>query len=94
MEDIYELALELCKDYIDDYKKCNEIDDRKNLNESDIHNLVYYTFNIEFNDFEDLINSLIPLAMLGKSPLTEKIYQGFGVNDHWLIKKEYVISSI
>lgn len=94
MEDIYELALELCKDYIAYYKEYNEIDDRKNLDESDIHNLVYNTFNIEFNDFEDLINSLIPLTTLGKNPITKKIYQGFGVNNHWLIKKEYVIPSI
>ena len=91
MDDIYELALELCKDYIDDYKEVSEFDE---FEESNIEQLLYYSYEITIEDFEKLINKLIPLATLGKNPLTEKIYQGFGVNGHWLIKKEYVIPSI
>ena len=91
MNDIYELALELCKDYIEDYKEVSEFDEN---NESDLEALLYYSYEINIEDFEKLINVLVPLIEVGKSPLTEKIYQGFAIDGHWLIKKEYVIPSI
>lgn len=94
MNDIYELALELCKDYIEDYKEYYSIKIEDDLIDSEIEDLFFDTFNITFEDFEKLIDVLIPLIEVGKSPLTEKIYQGFAIDGHWLIKKEYVIPSI
>jgi len=89
MNDIYELALELCKNSIDDYKEYYGIKIEDDLIDSEIEDLFFDVFNIPFDYFEKLINVLVPLIEVGKSPLTEKIYQGFAVDGHWLIKKEY-----
>lgn len=58
--------------------------------ESRLWNLFYNQFGIEVSDFAKLINALVPLIEVGKSPLTEKIYKGFANTDKkfWLVKME------
>ncbi len=38
--------------------------------------------------FDNLINALLPLIDVGKSPLTGKRYKGFAVNGVWFAKVE------
>ncbi len=38
--------------------------------------------------FDSLINALLPLIDVGKSPLTNKRYKGFAVNGAWFAKVE------
>lgn len=46
--------------------------------------------NIDFDGFTNLINRLVPLIDVGKSPLTSKRYKGFAdtKNQCWLAKVE------
>lgn len=43
---------------------------------------------IMWDSFNDLINKLLPLIQVGKSPLTKKIYKGFGKEGVFFIKQE------
>ena len=63
--------------------------DVEDFDEYELENWLFNEYEIDFESFEKLINVLVPLIEVGKSPLTEKIYQGFAVDGHWLIKKEY-----
>lgn len=58
--------------------------------ESRLWNLFYHQFGIEVSDFAKLVNALVPLIEVGKSPLTEKIYKGFANTEKrfWLVKME------
>ncbi len=50
----------------------------------------YDRFDVEQNAFLRLIEALVPLIEVGKSPLTEKIYKGFANTEKkfWLVKIE------
>jgi len=43
-------------------------------------------FNIDFDMFCELINRLVPLIEVGKSPLTDEIFKGFAKDGMWLSK--------
>lgn len=79
--DIYELARYLA--FNDAPEEFYEDD------EDDIfENYIYERYGCDIEQFEELINYLLPLCAVGKSPLTDKLYQGFGTGNLWLIKKE------
>ncbi|WP_341743126.1 hypothetical protein [Azonexus hydrophilus] len=45
-------------------------------------------FDVDLETFGRIASALLPFAMTARSPLTEKVYQGFAHNDCWLAKKE------
>ncbi len=45
-------------------------------------------FGVDFPDFCKIVETLMPLAAVGQSPLTRKTYQGFANGDPWLAKRE------
>lgn len=56
--------------------------------DSSLEDFLYDCYGINIEEFENLINDLLPLCDKAKSPLTDKTYQGFGTGNYWLIKKE------
>lgn len=73
--DLYELIAYLAQINRDEYE------------DSDLGEILYDQFSIDLEEFENLINKLLPLCCIAESPLTGKIYQGFGTGTTWLIKK-------
>lgn len=56
--------------------------------EDAIEQKIYNLFGIDLATFAQVASSLLPFAMVGRSPLTGIVYQGFAHNDCWLAKKE------
>ena len=75
-DDLYELIAYLAQINRDEYE------------DSDLEEALYNQFDITMEQFENLIEKLLPLCCIAESPLTNKLYQGFGTNNIWLIKKE------
>lgn len=56
--------------------------------EGNLWNEFYNQFRIEEKHFTHLVNQLMPLITVGKSPLTGNTYKGFAdaKNGFWLVK--------
>lgn len=76
MIDLYDLLNHLCGYGIDDEPEYPEED-------------FIVKYGIEWERAELVIRDLMPLAMIAKSPLTEKVYQGFGKDGLWIVKQEF-----
>lgn len=55
--------------------------------EESLESFVWEYYHIDIEDFERLINDLIPLCTVGQSPLTNLWYRGFGTGSLWLLNK-------
>jgi hypothetical protein len=51
-----------------------------------INNELYNQFEIDLDNFRDIVNRLLPLIDIGESPLTKKKYKGFSDGNCWLTK--------
>ena len=58
------------------------------LEESDLENILYDNWDIDFDQFYLLIERLLPLCNIAQSELTGKWYRGFGKDGFWAIKQE------
>ena len=56
--------------------------------EEDVYDYVFETFDIEWDNFVRMIDILMPLIVVGQSPLTQKVYRGFGKDNMFFIKQE------
>jgi len=56
--------------------------------DADVFEYVWENFNVDWYDFLRLIETLLPLIVVGESPLTGKIYRGFGKEGMFFIKQE------
>lgn len=59
----------------------------------EIENAMYEKFNIDVDNFREILSHLLPLIDYGKSPLTGKRFKGFGYTDNagfgtWAVKME------
>jgi len=54
----------------------------------DVLDYIIEKYNIDWEDFCYLIRNLMPLIIVGESPLTKKFYQGFGKDNMFFIKQE------
>lgn len=53
-----------------------------------VEELLYDKYSIDMEPFNKLVGELVNLINVGESPLTKKIYKGFGHDGFWLVKKE------
>ena len=53
-----------------------------------IENEIYEQFGIDLEIFQTVINRLLPLVDVGRSELTNTVFQGFGDGNCWLVKIE------
>lgn len=56
--------------------------------EADVTEYVWDNFNCDWYDFCKIIEVLMPLIVVGESPLTKKVYRGFGKDGMFFIKQE------
>jgi len=60
-----------------------ELDD-----EADVYDYVHETFDTDWDSFVKIIETLMPLIVMGQSALTQKVYRGFGKDNMFFIKEE------
>lgn len=55
-----------------------------------IEEKLYEEFEIDLENFANIISRLLPLIDVGESPLTQKVYKGFSdvEKQMWLVKTE------
>ena len=58
----------------------------------DVYDYVNDELGIDWADFVKLVGVLMPLIMVGESPLTGKAYRGFGKDGMFFIKQEIGVS--
>jgi len=56
--------------------------------EVDVYDFVHDEYEMDWENFCKLISDLMPLIIIGQSPLTQKVYRGFGTNNMFFIKQE------
>ena len=56
--------------------------------DADIYDYLYDKFNVDFDDFHKIVECLMRHIVVGESPLTKKIYKGFGKDNMFFIKQE------
>ena len=83
MDDIYDLVRALVEDDWSDSGVSGDIEDYSFLEE-----LLFDAYGINIEDFEKLINALLPMCYEAKSELTGTVYQGFGKNGIWLCRNK------
>ncbi len=56
----------------------------------DIDDYIYehYDSQVSFEGFALIVRDLLPLIVVGQSPLTQKTYKGFGKDNMFFIKQE------
>jgi len=79
--DIYELAR-----YLAIQSDPEETDE--DTEEDCLERFINVNYGIDFENFKELINDLLPLCTVGKSLFTDKMYQGFGTDNFFFVKKE------
>lgn len=55
-----------------------------------IEDVLYEELGINFDTFHEIVSLLVPLITVAESPLTKKLYKGFGADGVWLVKEEVV----
>ena len=56
--------------------------------EVDVYDYVQEEYSMDWDNFCTLIRALMPFVVVGRSPITNKIYKGFGKNGVFFIKQE------
>ena len=86
--ELYDLLEGIFEKEIREYKEEQgyEIDD--DLDISELEEILYNECDMNFDQLYLIIEKLLPLCQIGKSPLTDKVYQGFAKDNLWIIKRE------
>ncbi len=59
-----------------------------NKDADEVEEAIENMYNIDYDSFIELISAIVPLVNVGQSPLTQKVYKGFAVDNTWLVKEE------
>lgn len=86
--ELYELLEALFDKEIREYKEKQEYEFDDKLDISELEEILYNECDINFDQLDLIVERLLPLCQIGKSELTNKVYQGFGKNNMWIIKRE------
>ena len=58
--------------------------------DADVFDYVFEEFDCDWSSFCQIIDKLLPLVIMGESPLTKKVYRGFGKDGMFFIKQEII----
>ena len=86
--ELYDLIEAMFPEEVKEFKKSFELEDDEDLEENDLEQILYDKIDIDIDQFYLLIERLLPLCEHAKSELTNKVYQGFGKDNMWIIKRE------
>ena len=86
--ELYDLIEAMFPEEVKEFRKSFELEDDGDLEEGDLERILYNYCDIDLDQFYFLIEKLLPLCKHAKSELTDKVYQGFGKNNIWIIKRE------
>lgn len=86
--ELYELLEALFDKEIREYKEKQGYEFDDELDISELEEILYNECDINFDQLDLIVERLLPLCQIGKSELTNKVYQGFGKNNMWIIKRE------
>lgn len=84
----FELLNTILEKEIKVYKIKNGYELEDDLELSELEDLLYQECDMNFDQLELIIERLLPLCQIAKSELTDKVYQGFGKDNMWIIKRE------
>ena len=84
----FELLNTILEKEIKVYKIKNGYELEDDLELSELEDLLYQECDMNLDQLELIVNRLLPLCQVGKSILTNTVYQGFGINNMWIIKRE------
>lgn len=86
--ELHELLEAIFEKEICEYKekKGYEFDDELDL--SELEEILYEHYDMNLDQLEMIVERLLPLCSLGKSPLTSNWYQGFAKDNIWIIKRK------
>jgi len=81
------------RDYEVEELICHILDLDEDDENLDIEEAIYEKFDCSFETFHEIVEHLLPLANLAKSPITDEYFRGFSVDlgegqGMWLIKEE------
>ena len=86
--ELYKLLEALFDKEIREYKKEQEYEFDDELDISELEEILYNECDMNLDQLDLIVERLLPLCQIGKSELTNKVYQGFGKNNMWIIKRE------
>lgn len=84
---------EFMENYIEVLAYLAGLDPEENDDEAEIEACLQNEYGINYSEAEVLVHKLFEALNVGRSPLTDKVYVGFSVEDKegrgfWLAKKE------
>lgn len=84
----FELLNTIFEKEIKVYKIKNGYELEDDLELYELEDLLYQECDMNLDQLELIIERLLPLCQIAKSELTDKVYQGFGKDNMWIIKRE------
>ena len=95
-EDLNELILAMCSKELNNYQTNMELPedfeaDRFNsdiLDDYDLEEILYDAFEMDIEQFEELVRRLLPLIYVSESLFDKKLVKGFAKDNTWLVKTE------
>jgi hypothetical protein len=54
----------------------------------DVYDFIFDEYEMDWSGFCSLIRNLVPLITVGQSPLSGKVYKGFGKDNMFFLKVE------
>lgn len=84
----FELLNTILEKEIKVYKIKNGYELEDDLELYELEDLLYQECDMNLDQLELIIERLLPLCQIAKSELTDKVYQGFGKDNMWIIKRE------
>ena len=86
--EIFELLNTILEKEIKVYKIKEGYGLEDDLELSELEDLLYQECDMNLDQLELIVERLLPLCQIAKSELTNKVYQGFGKDNMWIIKRE------
>ena len=86
--ELYELIEAMFPKEIEEYKKSMGMTDNEELELHEMEGILYNECGLTLDQFDSIIEKLLPFCEHAESELTGTVFRGFGKDGLWLIKQE------